>query len=155
MDVTRAGHPGSTIVAHYVRGGDPLHNDDVLVYPGDSIQVRRAGVVYILGAVTRPGGYVMQENGSLNLLQALSLANGTLFTASLRTFYILRRNPNGSEANIEVPYKDIVAGRATDVQLRASDILYVPTSGPKSFLQNTQGLMAATASSTIYGVLVH
>jgi len=155
VDVTRAGHPGSTIVAHYVRGGDPLHNDDVLVYPGDSIQVRRAGVVYILGAVTRPGGYVMQENGSLNLLQALSLANGTLFTASLRTFYILRRNPNGSEANIEVPYKDIVAGRATDVQLRASDILYVPTSGPKSFLQNTQGLMAATASSTIYGVLVH
>src|SRR6202034_387276 len=33
LDITRAGHPGSTIVAHYVRGGDSLHNDDVLVYP--------------------------------------------------------------------------------------------------------------------------
>jgi polysaccharide export outer membrane protein len=155
VDVTRAGHPGSTIVAHYARGGDTLRNDDVLVYPGDSIQVRRAGVVYVLGAVTRPGGYVMQENGSLNLLQAISLANGTIFTASLRTFYILRRNPDGSEVNIDLPYKEIVAGKAADVQLRASDILYVPTSGPKSFLMNTQGLMAATASSTIYGVLVH
>jgi polysaccharide biosynthesis/export protein len=155
VDVTRAGDSGSTVVAHYVRGGDSLRNNDVLVYPGDSIQVRRAGVVYVLGAVTRPGGYVMQENGSLNLLQAISLANGTIFTASLRAFYILRRNPDGSEANIEVPYKDIVAGKAANVQLSASDILYVPTSGPKAFLQNTQGLMAATASSTIYGVLVH
>jgi polysaccharide export outer membrane protein len=155
VDITRAGHPGGTIVAHYVRGGDSLHNNDVLVYPGDSIQVRRAGVVYVLGAVTRPGGYVMQENGSLNLLQAISLANGTIFTASLRTFYILRRNPDGSEANIALPYKDIVAGKTPNVQLSASDILYVPTSGAKSFLQNTQSLMAATASATLYGVLVH
>jgi polysaccharide export outer membrane protein len=155
VDVTRAGHPESTIVAHYVRGGDPFRNNDVLVYPGDSVQVRRAGVVYVLGAVTRPGGYVMQESGSLNVLQAISLANGTIFTASLRTFYILRRNPDGSEANIEVPYKEIVAGKAANVQLSAADILYVPTSGPKSFLQNTQGLVAATASATLYGVLVH
>lgn len=155
VDVTRAGQPESTTTVHYVRGDDPLRNNNVLVRPGDFIQVRRAAVVYVLGAVTRPGGYVMQENGSLNLLQAVALANGTIFTSSLRMVYILRRNPDGSEVTIDLPYKKIVAGKSSNVQLQASDILYVPTSGPKSLLQNTQGIMAATSSATLYGVLVH
>ena len=47
----------------------------VLVYPGDTIVVPRAGIVYILGDVNRPGGYVMSNNeGQLTLLQAFALA---------------------------------------------------------------------------------
>ncbi len=155
VNVVRAGDLHSPIVAHYTRGGDPKRNSDVLVNPGDSIEVRRAGVVYVLGAVLRPGGYVMQEDGSLNLLQAVSLANGTTFVASLHTVYILRRNADGSEVDIALPYSKIVAGKIADVQLRASDVLYVPSSGPKSLLQNGQSILAAAASSGIIAGVVY
>src|SRR6185437_11043473 len=141
VDILRAGDKGNKIVARYVRGGDPARNDDVSVNPGDSVQVRRTGVVYVLGAVARPGGYVMQENGSLNVLQAVALANGTTFAASLRNIYVLRSNPDGTQVHIAVPYKKIAAGNAADVQLRASDVLFIPTSGTRSFLQNTQSII--------------
>ena len=36
----------------------------VMVDPGDTIVVSRAGIVYILGDVNRPGGYVMSNNES-------------------------------------------------------------------------------------------
>jgi len=38
----------------------------------------RAAIVYVLGAVNRPGGYVMQEDGKLDVAQALALSGGTL-----------------------------------------------------------------------------
>ena len=48
-----------------------------MVNPGDTIVVSRAGIVYILGDVNRPGGYVMSNNESqLTLLQGLALAGG-------------------------------------------------------------------------------
>ena len=49
----------------------------VMVNPGDTVVVSRAGIVYILGDVNRPGGYVMSNNESqLTLLQGLALAGG-------------------------------------------------------------------------------
>src|ERR1700758_714325 len=56
----------------YQRGGNnnPLLN--AMINPGDTVRVERAGIVYVLGAVYQPGGYVMQENGSLNVVQAVS-----------------------------------------------------------------------------------
>jgi len=32
------------------------------------------GIVYVLGAVNRPGGYVMQEDGQLNVAEALAMS---------------------------------------------------------------------------------
>jgi polysaccharide biosynthesis/export protein len=155
VDITRADGQGKSMTVHFVRGGDPEKNDDTLIAPGDSVQVRRAGIIYVLGAVTKPGGYVMQENGTLKLLQAVSLANGTTFPASLRYVYILRRNADGAETRIEVPYKKIVAGKMTDIEMQAADILYVPANGAKSYLQNIQSIVAATASASIYAGIVY
>jgi polysaccharide biosynthesis/export protein len=154
VDVARSS-PETSVVAHYARGGDPARNNDVVVYPGDSINVRRAGVAYVLGAVTRPGGYVMQEQGSLNVLQAVSLANGTTYVASLGNVFVLRRNPDGSEARLAIPYNKIAEGKAANFQLRASDVLYIPTNGTKAFLQNTQSIVAAAASASIYAGIIY
>ncbi len=57
-----------------------LKNDDartsltnnVQVYPGDLVVVPRAGIVYVLGDVNRPGGFTMQNNGKITVLQALA-----------------------------------------------------------------------------------
>ena len=143
------------LLVHYSKDSNPKSVEDVFVDPGDTVQVKRAGVVYVLGAVNRPGGYVMQEEGTLNILQAVSLANGTSIAASTGTVYLLHRNADGTEVDIALPYKKISRGKAADVQLHATDILYVPTSAMKAILINSQGIISSAASASIYAVAVH
>jgi len=137
-------------IIHYSKATNPKAVEDVLVHPGDIVQVKRAGIVYVLGAVTRPGGYVMQEEGTLNVLQAVSLANGTSITASTSTTYLIRKNEDGSVVYISVPFKKITQGKAANVTLHATDILYVPSSMLKAILTNSQSVLSAAASATIY-----
>jgi polysaccharide export outer membrane protein len=143
------------ILVHYSKATDPKVVADVMVHPGDTVQVKRAGIVYVLGAVTRPGGYVMQEEGTLNVLQAISLANGTTISASIGTIYLLRRNADGTEVDIALPFNKIQHGRRADVQLHATDVLYVPQSKIKSFFSYSQAVLTSAASSTIYAEVVH
>ena len=75
-----------TTTYHYSRGEDGGTIRDVMVSPGDTVIVKRAGVVYVLGAVNRPGGYTMQENGELNVAQAISLAQGLVMQAKVTGF---------------------------------------------------------------------
>jgi polysaccharide export outer membrane protein len=92
----------------------------------------------------------MQEEGTLNVLQAISLASGTSGTASTSTIYLLRRNADGTVVDIAVPYKKIANGKSTDMQLRATDVLYVPTSTFKAIFTNSQAVLNTAASATIY-----
>jgi polysaccharide export outer membrane protein len=97
----------------------------------------------------------MQEDGTLNVLQAISLANGTSLLASTKTFYLLRRNPDGTVAYIALPYKKITNGKSADVQLHAADILYVPLSKLKVIYTNLQGVIQSAATSSIYVAELH
>jgi polysaccharide export outer membrane protein len=150
VQITHGSATTQPVVVHYSRKTNPKAIEDVIVQPGDTVQVARAGIVYVLGAVTRPGGFVMQEEGTLNVLQAVALAYGTTLLASTSTIYIVRRNANGTAAYIKVPYKKLTRGRGADVQLHASDVLFVPTSAVKSVYFNTQQIMNAAATSAIY-----
>jgi polysaccharide export outer membrane protein len=146
--------PESTLV-HYSRATDPNAVKQAIVNPGDTVLVKRAGIVYVLGAVTRPGGYVMQEEGTLNVLQAISLANGTGLAAKTGTIYLLRRNAEGSQIEIPLPYKKLIRGQTAEVQLHAQDVLYVPTSELKAIFSNGSSVAAAVASASIYAVALH
>jgi polysaccharide export outer membrane protein len=145
------------------RGNDPAavpetirfsrHTDrktvnDVIVRPGDTVQVEMAGIIYVLGAVNRPGGYVMQEGGTLNVLEALSLANGTNISLSGRTIHVLRPNSDGSVVDIPLSAKRLFHGETSPVVLQAKDIVYVPANGFKVFLSSS--ILASTASASIY-----
>ena len=50
--------------------------DNVDVYPGDTIIVSRAGIIYVVGDVNHPSGFVIEDN-SLSVLKALALAGGS------------------------------------------------------------------------------
>ena len=39
--------------------GAPLLNVDL--YPGDRVTVQRAGIIYVVGAVNRPGGFPFKD----------------------------------------------------------------------------------------------
>ena len=150
------GSPGANqVLVHYSKATNPRAVEDVLVHPGDTVQVKRAGIVYVLGAVMRPGGYVMQEEGTLTVLQAISLANGTLVTASTGTIYLLRHNDDGTEVDIALPYRKMTKGKRGDVRLQATDVLYVPTSVTKAVLTDSQGILSAAASATVYSEVLH
>ena len=138
------------LLVHYSKATDPKAVDDVIVYPGDTVQVKRAGIVYVLGAVNRPGGFVMQEEGTINVLQAISLAYGTSVVASNKTIYLLRRNPDGTVAYVALPYKKMIHGQSANVQLHATDIVYVPTSMFKLIYGSFQGVIDSAVTTSIY-----
>lgn len=122
------------------------------VQPGDTVRVKRAGVVYVMGAVARPGGYVMQESGTLNVLQAISLASGTSPAAKTNVVHILRPNDDGSVVDIPLALQRLMEGKTAPVSLQAKDIVYVPTSKIKSVFQNSSAILSSVASATIYTI---
>jgi polysaccharide export outer membrane protein len=154
VQIARGNSDSAPVLVHYSKATDPKTLEDAVVHPGDTVQVKRAGIVYVLGAVTRPGGFVMQEEGTLSVLQAISLASGTSQTAKTSTIYILRRNADGTQVYIALPYKKITKGKSYDVQLHATDVLYVPTSAIKEALIDTQGVLSSAASASIYALTI-
>jgi polysaccharide export outer membrane protein len=132
---------------HYAQNRKDSSLDEIMVQPGDVITVRRAGIVYVLGGVSRPGGYLMQEDGGLTVTQALSLAYGTIITASMGSIRVVRKGPDGSVTEIPVAFKDMVNGKVPPLPLQAEDIVYVPISKTKTIA--TSGILAASASAAI------
>jgi len=133
----------------YSRGQNSREAASILIRPGDSILVPRAGIVYVLGAVNRPGGYVMQEDGRLNVAEALALSGGTLLQANTGGLRVVRRNPDGTVLDFPLSYDRIAKGTQMPLQLQPQDIVYVPMSKAKSALSSTLGIIQAAASSAI------
>jgi len=108
------------------------------VYPGDRVTVLRAGVIYVVGAVNRPGGFTLKsEYEEMTVLKALALADNAKSTAKQDKAMILRKNlqkPGGRE-EIPVQLSRIMANRAPDLPLYANDILFVPDSTGKKALR--------------------
>jgi capsular exopolysaccharide synthesis family protein len=129
--------------------GNDIATSDVRVYPGDRVIVPRAGMAYVLGDVQRPGGYVMHDNGSMSILQAISEAQGTTKIASLKHVILLRKTGT-SIKTIPIQLKAIQRGQQPDEQLQSGDILFVPTSGMKSFGQDTAGIFSSVAGAAVY-----
>lgn len=123
---------------------------DVELRPGDTVIVPKAGIVYVLGDVGRPGGYVMQNSGKISLLQAVAMAQGVNRTAARKHTRILRRNASSVDETV-LDLKQVLEGRAPDPELQPEDIVYIPPSTPKSILMHsTPALMQSTASAAIY-----
>jgi polysaccharide biosynthesis/export protein len=124
--------------------------NETFVEPGDTVDVERAGLVYVLGGVARPGGYVMQEGGKLDVTQAIALAYGTTMPAAVESIRLIRKGDDGKVTEIPVHYRDIVKGKSPSIPLQAEDVVYVPISKVKTIL--TSGLVATgVAAAVIYG----
>lgn len=155
IEITTPNDGSEPKTVHYSRGMNAKLLNNVMIEPGDTVQVEQAGVVYVLGEVNRPGGYVMQENGNLSVLQAISIAGGTGMTASIKSVYILRRNKDNSTSWLELPYKKMTEGKLADVQLAVNDVVFVPTNHLKSTLLSSQSILAAVGSASIYAGVIY
>jgi polysaccharide export outer membrane protein len=129
-------------------GKDPEGN--IMIKPHDVITVNRARMVYVLGNVTRPGGYVMSENETMSVTQAVALAGGWDKTAALSSARILRADGGAQREQIPLNVKKIMENKSPDLELRPDDIVYVPNSLGKQM--GARGLEAAIGLGT--GVLI-
>jgi len=122
---------------------------NVPIFPGDTVIVHKADLVYVVGDVGRPSGFLMGR-GRLTVLQAIALAGGTTRTANLGGARIIRDGPNGITES-PVPLKKILNAKAPDVTMQADDILFVPTSTAKAIGGRTleAAMQAATAASVV------
>jgi polysaccharide biosynthesis/export protein len=117
-------------------------NIDVL--PGDTVIVHRADIVYVVGDVARPSGFLI-DRGSLTVLQAIALAGGTTRTSKLNGTRIIHRGPSGM-TETRVPLKKILQAKVSDMPMKADDILFVPSSAFKSALRDNASIaMQATS----------
>lgn len=126
--------------------------NDVQVYPGDLVMVPRAGIVYVLGEVNRPGGFVMQDNGSITLLQALAQAGGASPNAAANKAVLLRRTGDGL-VTTKLELNKIARGRTEDVELRPNDIVFVPNSRVKSALNDFRNVAQSAGGASIYAIV--
>jgi protein involved in polysaccharide export with SLBB domain len=130
--------------------GDMVNN--IVIQPGDVVTVPHAGIVYVLGAVSKPGGYtVTNDRAQLSTLKVLSLAGGLDRTAKSDRAVIVRKDATGQQQQVDVDLKKIMKLEAEDVQLRPSDILYIPRSTAKQAAIRAAEI--ATAVGT--GVLIY
>jgi polysaccharide export outer membrane protein len=109
--------------------GDPNLNIDV--YAGDRVTVQHAGIVYVLGAVTRAGGYLLTSSrGDMTVLKAVALAENLKSTAKAKKAMILRPNSAAPRGHDEIPVDlhAMLQGLAPDEPLQNNDILFVPDS---------------------------
>jgi polysaccharide export outer membrane protein len=128
-----------------------LESDDsamnVPVRLGDLVKVSRAGIVYVVGEVQKPGGFVLQNNENISVLQALALAMGATHTSAISRSRIIRTDPDTGKRN-EIPMNlaKILSGKLPDSMLQAKDIVFVPNSAAKSVL--FKGSVAALQTAT-------
>jgi polysaccharide biosynthesis/export protein len=118
------------------------------IMPGDTINVPRAPIIYVVGDVGRPSGLLV-DNGALTVLQALALAGGTNHTAKMSGARIIRKTPTGmTETTLHL--KQMLEAKTPDVTLQADDILFIPVSAGRVAAAKT--LDIATAMTTAVGV---
>jgi len=129
---------------------DPAFN--IPVHPGDIVKVPRAGIVYVVGAVKKPGGFVLRGNENISVLQALALAEG-LTRTPLKSQARIIRTDQRTDKPIEIPVDlgKILASKAPDRPLQSKDIIFVPDSSAKSaFYRGAEAVLSTATGVAIY-----
>jgi polysaccharide biosynthesis/export protein len=130
--------------------GEGTQRQNPLILAGDTIYVEKAGIVYVVGEVGRPGGFPINSNTGITVLQAIALAEGTKPGASLNKSKLIRKT-QGTLSETQIPLKKILASKSSDLPLRPGDIVFVPSSAAKGAAR--RGLEAIVQTAT--GVAIY
>jgi polysaccharide biosynthesis/export protein len=150
ITIQRFGAAQQKIDYYYSNTARSALSDDPMVYPGDTVVVPRAAVVYVLGDVSKPGGYPISTNNStMTVLQAIALAGYANHTAALGKSRLVRATPSGV-VEIDLEVNAMEKGKKPDVALLADDVVYVPFSFMRNIGINGQGILASATSAAIY-----
>jgi polysaccharide export outer membrane protein len=152
---------GSTVTISHRDGVNPVTVEipkdpeqmsriNVDLSPGDTMVVNKAGIVYVLGEVNKPGGYVLNSTGGVTLLRVIAAAGGPTHGAAVGGTKMIRRTPTGLQ-ELPVPLKDLMHAKVADIPLQADDIVYVPSSRLKAAV-NASALLSTLGTTALYRV---
>jgi polysaccharide export outer membrane protein len=126
---------------------------NIEVRNGDVVSVSAAQVVYVVGAVNKPGGFTLTNPvDGLSVIQAIAMAQGLNSIASAHHALIVRQSTSAQgRREIPVDISQILHKHATDVTLAPNDILYIPNSAGKQTLK----VMGEVAMSAVNGIAIY
>jgi len=131
--------------------GDETAN--IVLTGGEEVRVPEAGRVYVVGNVKRPCNFLLKQGEVASVLKAMSYAEGLMSYTSAKA-YIYRREANGNKNEIEIPLRNIMTRKASDVPLMADDILYIPENDNRKLLVTTLGKVLLIGGGAIATALV-
>lgn len=153
ITIERSSDPEKKVNFYFSNNAGDAIDNTVLVYPGDKVLVPKAGLVYVLGDVKIPGGYVMSNNSSqLTVLQVVAAAGGTNHSAVPADARLIRKDGPTGHSNQPLPLSAMQKGKRPDILLHAGDIVYVPFSYLRNLAVESSGVVAAATSAAIYTV---
>jgi polysaccharide export outer membrane protein len=152
--VTIKRHSSEEQLTYYVSNdSDQALAGVVMVYPGDTVLVARAPVVYVMGDVNRPGGYVIATNNDrLSVMQVIAMAGSASKTSMQSRVRLIRKTEHG-EIELPVRLDKIEKGKQPDIMLQSNDIVYVPFSWMKNIAMSSSSIGASTGGAALY--LIH
>jgi polysaccharide biosynthesis/export protein len=150
ITIERFGAAQQKVQYYYSNSAPAALAEDPMVYPGDTVIVPKAAMVYVLGDVSKPGGYPINTNNStMTVLQAIALAGYANHTAAVGKSRLVRATPAGV-LEIDLQVNAIEKGKKPDVALLADDVVYVPFSFMRNIGINGQAILASATSAAIY-----
>ncbi len=129
-----------------INSGDPRFN--IGLQGGDVVSVPHAGIIYVMGAVQHPGGFVItNDHQQVTILKAVTLAGGLTSTAKSGQAVILRNNKEtGKRDQVPLDLPKILKLKSEDVALLPDDILFVPDSSGKRAFNKTGNILLTLGS---------
>jgi polysaccharide export outer membrane protein len=147
--ISHRADPGKVQKLTFSSGTDKQMEINVDVFPGDTIVVTKAPIVYVVGDVRLPGGFILDKSNGLTILQALALAQGAANTAGLNNSKLIRKTADGPHET-PIYLKKILTGKAEDLTLEADDILFIPHSNAKATMQGMSAVLQTVAGAAVY-----
>jgi polysaccharide export outer membrane protein len=110
-----------------------LTEANVPVRGGDTVNVMPSGSVYVIGAVNKPGRFLLpSDSQETSVLNILALAEDLKRTAKpAHSVLIRKKGSSGEIEQIPVDLSKILARQQPDIPVRANDVLFVPDSTAK------------------------
>jgi polysaccharide export outer membrane protein len=150
VTIERHNDPSHKVHYYLANNSDKALSEGVTVYPGDTVMVPKAGIVYILGDVAHPGGYSITTNDSiLTILRALALAGSANKTALESHARLIRKTQQGQQ-DLPIQLSAIEKGKQVDLILQPDDVLYVPFSWAKNMAVSASAIVSSTSGAAIY-----
>jgi polysaccharide export outer membrane protein len=137
-----------------LRQGDTEAN--VPVRGGDTVNVMPSGSVYVIGAVNKPGRFLLpSDSQETSVLNILALAEDLKRTAKpAHSVLIRKKGSSGEVEQIPVDLSKILARQQPDIPVRPNDVLFVPDSTAKrAFSRGIESAVQIATGIILLGVV--
>jgi polysaccharide biosynthesis/export protein len=151
ITISHRGDLENPVKVEFSQNPAEMVRSNVELHPGDTVFAAKAPMVYVLGEVNKPGGYILNSAGAMTVLRVVAAAGGPTSAAAVGNTKMVRRTPSGLQ-QLPVPLKAILRGKTADMPLLADDILFVPPSHLKTVIAISTVVATSAATAAIYHV---